>query len=186
MSTTLAESLNTANETQRAKYKTQLLRWMCQFNSELDYAVTLTLQPEKVNYLISKGFATNKADLIVKLKQSMRYFTNRLNRIFYKASANRHCKTSLVIPVIEGISGDKRLHYHLAISTPVRFTLLAISEIIEREWAKTYLGGHEVVVKEYTSTGWLGYITKEATKPTVDNVDWDNVKIPYALLQTLH
>ncbi len=183
--TTLAETLNAASEKSRCDYQEEVLEWLKKFDGHLDFAVTLTMQPEKVNYVMQHGYVADKKQLATLMKKSMRHFCNRLNRVFYKSAGKRFGKTAVVIPIFEGVGKDKRLHYHLAISAPERYSLQEMQEIAQREWTKTFLGGHQVVVKDYRCAGWLSYISKEAITPTRENIDWDNVKVPTSILQAL-
>jgi hypothetical protein len=48
MSTTFAEILNEASEVERKKYQDALLTWLMQFDPHVNFAATLTMQPEAV------------------------------------------------------------------------------------------------------------------------------------------
>jgi hypothetical protein len=181
----LAALLNATRAKQRDECRNAIYDWLVKFDPHCDYAVTLTLQPECVKALFNSGFAKNKADLLKALKISMRHFGNRLCRSFYKSAQRNHNKTALVIPVIEGVSGDEKLHYHLAISAPTHLCEHEVRHYIQKAWSHTYLGGHAIDVTRYSNTGWMAYMGKQAISPKVESIDWDNVRVPTAILKTL-
>jgi hypothetical protein len=181
----LANLLNSLSIKQRDEYRNAIYGWMVQFDPHCEYAVTLTLQPEVVKALMNNGYVFSKDDLLKVLKKCMRHFGNRLSRCFYKSAQRNNNKTGLIIPVIEGLAGDERLHYHLVISAPSHLTQHEVMHYIQKSWSHTYLGGHAIDVTRYSDTGWMEYMSKKAIAPKIENIDWDNVRVPPAILQTL-
>ena len=181
----LATLLNGQSCQQREEYRNAVYNWMVQFDPHCEYAVTLTLQPEVVKALMNNGYVSNKGDLVKVLKKCMRHFGNRLSRCFYKSAQRNNNKTGLIIPVMEGLAADDRLHYHLAISAPSHLSHHEVMHYIQKSWSKTYLGGHAIDVTRYSDAGWMAYMSKNAMTPKIENIDWDNVRVPTAILKTL-
>ncbi len=103
--------------------------------------------------------------------QNLRQFLNCLNRERYGKAFTRFGTRLRVIPMLE-CSSSGRLHYHLALESPVPNNSLQAESLIRREWIKTRFGHREIHVSHEIDDGWIRYITK--MPDAGDGIDWMN------------
>lgn len=93
----------------------------------------------------------------------------------FKSQRNRLA----IIPVQEGGESrtDKRIHYHMQVEIPARWTTEAwIYAVVEKIKKIDEFGHEQYDVKPVTSSGWLDYCLKSRDKTSfVDAIDVSNL-----------
>jgi hypothetical protein len=178
--TTLSEQLNLENQQRIQKFNDSHYEWLMKFESQFTHALTLTFNSALIKNFINKASpfkSIAKADLLNLQKKSFRCFANRLNKSLFGNATARHGNRLLLVPILEGVSGDQKVHYHCALGVPEnRFE--AIEMKVREAWKHAPLSGHHVDIQPYRNCGWLGYINKQAKYVNRECIDWDNVRIP--------
>ena len=109
------------------------------------------------------------------ISQNFRHFLNRLNKKYLKSSYSRYGNKLTVIPIIEGTISVIP-HYHCIIDNPHNNRDDEFVECVKDCWSKTELSNRSVNIKKMTDSGWIDYMMKYRTKPSItDSIDWVNV-----------
>ena len=182
---TLSEQLNATNQKRILKFNDSHFEWLQTYDSKFTHAVTLTFNSRQITNFINKANTfkmITKADMLILQKKSMNYFANRLNKSLFGNVSVRHGNRLLWVPILEGVCGDQKVHYHCSLGVPHdRFN--AIEMKIREAWEHTPFSGNHVDVQPYRNSGWLGYSSKQAKYINRECIDWDNVRIPCASSQ---
>lgn len=177
---TLSDKLNLANDQRIKKFNDTHFKWLMTHDSQFTHAITLTFNSAMIKNFINKASPFKviaKADLLGLQKKSFRCFANRLNKSLFGNSTARHGNRLLLVPILEGVSGDRKVHYHCALGVPHdRFE--AIEMKVRDAWKHAPFSGNQVDIKPYRNSGWLSYISKQAKYVNRECIDWDNVRIP--------
>lgn len=177
---TLSDKLNLANEQQIQKFNDSHFEWLMTYDSQFTHAITLTFNSAMIKNFINKASPFKfiaKADLLELQKKSFRCFANRLNKSLFGNLTIRHGNRLLLVPILEGLNGDSKVHYHCALGVSQdRFE--AIEMKVRDAWKHAPFSGNQVDVQPYRNSGWLGYISKQAKFINRECIDWDNVRIP--------
>ena len=109
--------------------------------------------------------------------QNFRHFINRLNQLFLGSAYRRFGKRLRVLPVLEG-NQIISPHYHCVIDNPFPQRNADFIKSVRHAWWKTELRKPEIHIEPMKDDGWIDYILKRRSKPSVlDSVDWQNVNI---------
>lgn len=177
---TLSDQLNLANEQRLQKFNNTHYEWLMTYDSQFTHALTLTFNFALIKNFINKASSFKvvaKTDLLELQKKSFRCFANRLNKSLFGNITARHGNKLLLVPILEGLYGDSKVHYHCALGVPQdRFE--AIEMKVRNAWKHAPLSGHQVDIQPYRNCGWLGYSNKQAKYINRECIDWDNVRIP--------
>lgn len=177
---TLLEQLNLDDSNRIRKFNDAHFEWLMVYEDQFTHAITLTFNPKRINYMLNKNrddkFIT-KNELLDLQKKSFNCFANRLNKSLFGNASIRYGNKLLLIPILEGLMGDCRVHYHCVLGVPAdRFNV--IEEKVKNAWFHAPLTGSEVMVKAYRNSGWLAYSTKQAKFMNRECIDWGNVRFP--------
>ncbi len=151
-----------------------LRKW---WNLELQHfthpiALTLTL---KQCIRVSEGFV--KIDKIA-ASRNVSHFLNRVNKRVYGTSSRRHGKRLSCLPVVEH-DEVHRMHYHLLLDRPGRYTDAEFEALIRECWQKTAWSDKQIYYQADADEGWISYITKHSTKSDFDeSIDLGNCNLP--------
>jgi len=155
------------------------------YDSQFTHAITLTFNSRLIANFINKNAPFKviaKMDLLELQKRSFRCFANRLNKSLFGNTTARHGNKLLLVPILEGLHGDNKVHYHCALGVPPdRFESIEMK--IKGAWKHAPFSGNQVDVQPYRNSGWLGYINKQAKYINRECIDWNNVHIPCASSQ---
>ena len=88
-----------------------------------------------------------------------------------------------MVPVIEGLSGGSKIHYHCAVAVP-QDRMAVFSAKVKEAWSYAPLTGHQIDIQPYRNHGWLGYMSKQAKYLNRECIDWDNVFVPNCFTST--
>lgn len=155
------------------------IEWMIQHKDDFNYAVTLTLKSYR-RLRNDRGQAVEQLSHF-EAKRTLRYFVMRLNIALFGKAAKRFGRSVSIIPVLEGHSADKRLHYHCAIGgLPENMSVGEIDAAVRDAWSKTPFGYDEIRLKPISSVDWFSYMGKEIGFKNADVLDWENVVISSA------
>ncbi len=145
---------------------------LCSRSAQYPYALTLTL---KQNLAVSTaagvtGRALRREDCIRIAKR----FQQKLNRqVFGKRAAEVHGKGLRYLVVLEGERSNKHLHLHLAIGGMPRHVKPNLVPACVSA-AKQLVAELDTQYKlDIADSGWLEYMSKEATRNDTDNVLWE-------------
>lgn len=128
-------------------------KFLGEAGNDIEIAVTLTLRDSALKM---GGISAR-----LNVEKTVRHYVNRLNKLAFGHGVRRRGQTLTVIPVIEGEVSRNRLHAHLGISRPSHIDLSTWKGIALREATKCRQVGREIEVKAVTSSGWIGYMSKE-------------------------
>jgi hypothetical protein len=162
----------------------------------LQIAVTLTLKTTtKIRVKRFTNFGDECYEFLEhldeeKLHSRITYFSALLRHELFgnqaKHKNKQHWAQPLVIAVTEGRNTHKRTHLHLAIGNIPANKLGDIEATIKRIWQRCDFANEQVCVKPVTSsTGWLGYITKEVGYTDNDALDIVSSTIPPFIQQSI-
>ena len=146
------------------------------------HAVTLTMK-QSVWVQTERGRACIKLNE-QRAQRNLSYARNRLNRYFYGNGYKRKPDqfALLIIPVLHGLSGRTRLHYHLQIGNlPENTSNDELRAGIIEAWSATDFGDTQIDIQNLYGTGWLKYTTGEINNEEMDCVDMRNLDIPQKL-----
>ncbi|WP_186123271.1 hypothetical protein [Burkholderia gladioli] len=164
-------------EKKNEEIKRETQEWMRKHASSFTHAVTLTMKQSR-EVMTTKGL-TRQHLTEIEAKENFRLFLRNLSIVVYGKAAKRFGVSVHVIPVIEGLATDKRLHYHCMIGNfRPEYEDAQITSMIHAAWLKTDFGYAEIDVQPLEADGWINYITKEVGMGDADNVDYDNVHLP--------
>lgn len=154
------------------------------------HMLTLTFFEEKRGtYVIRKGWAKGavnnwEANLTKdKAMETLRYFITALNGKCYGRKSKRQrtmnvCKI-LAIPVLEGLSGNKRTHTHILLGNIPKHIQPVLAETVQEVWGKTRWGMRRMRLDEiHDVDGAAYYLTKEVGYINDGAVCWEHASIP--------
>jgi hypothetical protein len=119
----------------------------------------------------------------IEANRTFRLFLKRLNISIFGNTAKRYGKSLVVLPVLEGATTNKLLHYHCALGNfPSSLSSNAIEGKIKSAWHQTPFGNEHVFVKRIYSSGWVSYMGKEICSRNTVAVDVENTRLPTASL----
>ena len=144
--------------------RTEIEKWINRLSQKPSYAVTLTMK--------QTGNDTLNARL--RCQKNMRHYLNVLNQSAFGNAYLRYQKKMEVVPILE-VSPWMRLHYHLLIVKPDRFSDDEFVKLLEMTWHKTHLANNENTFEKVYSQGWANYITKNLDLNS--EVDFENMHI---------
>jgi hypothetical protein len=179
---TLDEQSQQINQKQRDRFRRDMYNYLAQYSELMTHAVTLTFNGSKLEALKRKADWMQGEAYERLLQRSFKHFATRLNRHVYGNSTQRHGKTLLILPVIEGLKKDECPHYHCAIGAPDRVGHAEFARMVKDSWSKVAFAGHQIDVQPYRDKGWCSYISEDAVFLNRLSVDWDNVQLPVHLL----
>jgi len=143
------------------EYKNIVVKWIEGVKFNNPFAITLTMRVNKFN----------------DISQNLRYFINRLNQRYLKASYKVFKKRLKVIPILEG-NDVIHYHYHLIIDNPYNNRDEEFKKLIRECWRKTPLYNSSIDIKTMKDKGWIRYIMKSRSKKSImDSIDWSNTQI---------
>lgn len=152
--------------------KDALCGWLSGQSTQYRYALTLTLkQTVRTTNSLGSSARTLKREDCVRIAKR---FQQKLNRqVFGKRAAEEHGKGLRYLVVLEGERSSKHLHLHLAIGGMPRH--------VNPNLVPTYVSAAKQLVAEIDTqykldiadSGWLEYMSKEATRNDTDNVLWE-------------
>jgi len=155
-----------------ASAKDALCGWLSGQSDQYRYALTLTLkQTVRTSNSMGSSTRTLKRDDCVRIAKR---FQKKLNRqVFGKRAAEVHGKALRYLVVLERERSNKHLHLHLAIGGMPRH--------VKPNMVPTYVSAAKQLVAEIDTqykleiadSGWLEYMSKEATRNDTDNVLWE-------------
>jgi len=169
-------------ETTKTQLQALTLHMFSPFRKHCTHAVTLTMKQ-------SVWVKTERGRACIKLtpqraQRNLSHALNRLNRYLYGNGYKRKPDqyAALVIPVIHGLSGNTRLHYHLQIGhLPENTSNDELSAGIIEAWSATDFGDAQIDLQNLYGTHWLTYTTREINREDIDCVDLHNLNIPQKL-----
>jgi hypothetical protein len=145
---------------------------LCGRSAQYPYALTLTLkQTLAISTAVGVADRTLRRDDCVRIAKR---FQQKLNRqVFGKRAAEMHGKSLRYLVVLEGERSNKHLHLHLAIGGMPRY--------VKPSLVPAYVSAAKQLVTEIDTqykldiadSGWLEYMSKEATRNNCDNVLWE-------------
>jgi len=145
---------------------------LCSRSAQYPYALTLTLkQTVRTTNSLGSSARTLKREDCVRIAKR---FQQKLNRqVFGKRAAEVHGKGLRYLVVLEGERSNKHLHLHLAIGGMPRH--------VKPNLVPAYVSAAKQLVAELDTqykldiadSGWLEYMSKEATRNDADNVLWE-------------
>lgn len=155
--------------------------WLCRMTPKecegsARYAVTLTLDIERMHRMSRSGYVSNEA-AVAFAKATFSTFRRALDRKILKTAATRYGRELDYVPVIEGQGSGHRIHYHCVIVTPSRVTLPDMTTAVKHAWSRTDFGHQQIDVQPMLDDGWLAYMSKEAWTLKRDAVDIENVRL---------
>ena len=145
---------------------------LCGCSAQYPYALTLTLKQT-----LSVSTAAGVASRALRREDCIRIahrFQQKLNRqVFGKRAAEVHGKGLRYLVVLEGERSNKRLHLHLAIGGMPRHVKPNVVPVYVSA-AKQLVAEIDTQYKvDIADSGWLEYMSKEATWNDTDNVLWE-------------
>jgi hypothetical protein len=159
-------------------YKASTFEWLKSNEHLYTHALTLTFRPARINAYTKKlnnSLVMCSPEMVLQYKESMRQFIRRLNKSIYGSAGVRKNKL-VIVPVIEGLFGDKVPHYHCCVGVePSKFDMLETS--IKESWSEVPFSGNQIKVEPYRDSGWLTYINKFSQTPNQITIDWENASI---------
>jgi hypothetical protein len=104
-------------------------------------------------------------------------FLNRLNKAVYHTASSRHRKRLNCLAVVEH-DEVHRMHYHLLLDRPERYTDTEFEALISACWQKTIWSDEQINYQAGADEGWVSYITKYHTKPDfMESIDLRNCSL---------
>ena len=179
---TLDEQSQHIKQKQRDRFRRDMYNYLAQYSELMTHAVTLTFNGSKLEALKRKADWMQGEAYERLLQRSFKHFATRLNRHVYGNATQRHGKTLLILPVIEGLQQGECPHYHCAIGAPDRVGHAEFAHMVKDSWSKVAFAGHQIDVQPYRDKGWCSYISEDAVFLNRLSVDWDNVQLPVHLL----
>lgn len=116
----------------------------------------------------------------VHAKKSIRYFLDRVDRAVYGRKANRDHRHITRLCFVEGRDYEEmghRVHYHMSVLTPKNTSPEAFRTLLETEWRMLNEAGDATFKPIDNEPGWVGYMAKDITISSTDNLDLDNTVI---------
>ena len=152
------------NVTDEREVKNKMKEWIT--SQKIDNPVALTLTMKQVvtpASKVSNGYFTIDE---ARASTNLNVFLKDLNKMIFKNAFVRYNKRLKVIAVLEGNQNvGERLHYHLAIERPDRFSFSEFKDMIVGCWKRTIWANEILDIQEMFSDGWLNYIAKFKSKP---------------------
>ena len=154
------------------------------------HVVTLTLLDRKAGTkVIDRGWAKGainnyETELTeAKARSSIRYFIEALNYKLYKKKTRKNktkqCCRIVALPILEGATGNKRMHFHVLLGNLPAESLENLEQTIQEVWAGTKWGMARMDLKEiYDADGIAHYLAKEVGFRNNEAVCWQEASIP--------
>jgi hypothetical protein len=166
------------------------------YSKYVQCAVTLTLkQAAKIRVKRFENYGDEYYEFLSyldedKLRSTIKFFTTQLTNELYgnqsKHKNKQHWAKPLVITVVEGRNTHKLTHLHLAIGNIPATHLGNIAQHTEAAFKRCDFANKQMCIKHVTSsTGWLGYITKEVGYTDDDALDIVSSTIPQFIQQNI-
>lgn len=150
--------------------------WLLEHERYFTHAVTLTFKPYTT--VMTERGQCNEQLTQEKATQNVRHFINRVNAELYGQNARRNGYSITLVGALEGEATGKHLHYHCAVGNlPANLSAAETYKKIASAWHLTRFGNEQVHVQAMTTTGWLGYISKDVGRMDTDVIDWENVRL---------
>ena len=152
--------------------------------------VTLTLLDRKAGTkVIDRGWAKGainnyETELTeAKARSSIRYFIEALNYKLYKKKTRKNktkqCCRIVALPILEGATGNKRMHFHVLLGNLPAESLENLEQTIQEVWAGTKWGMARMDLTErYDADGISYYLAKEVGFRNNEAVLWEQASIP--------
>jgi hypothetical protein len=153
--------------------------WIAQYEPLFTHALTLTFNHTQMRRRImslDSSLVLNDDALVSIYKASMRMFKWRLARSLYGNAWKRYGKRFVFIPILEGLKGGQKPHYHCMLGV-TEDRIEKVAEKVLSIWREVPFGGTRIDVKRYRDRGWIDYSTKNVLKMRGDGIDWDNVVV---------
>lgn len=114
---------------------------------------------------------------------AVRYFVKALNyKCYGRKSEKQRTKnvcTILAIPVLEGLTGNKRKHTHILLGNIPKHIQPVLAETVQEVWGKTKWGMRRMQLDElHDLDGAAHYLTKEVGYINDGAVCWEHASIP--------
>jgi hypothetical protein len=169
-------------ETKKTPLLPLTLQMFNPYRKHCTHAITLTMK-QSIWVMTKRGRACIKLTP-QRAQRNLSHALNRLNRYFYGNGYKRKPDqyAALVIPVLHGLSGITRLHYHLQIGNlPENTTYDDLHKAVTEAWSATDFGDKQIKIQDLYGTRWLPYMMREIYKKEIDCVDMHNLNIPQKL-----
>ena len=136
-----------------------IINHVAQSGVDFDYAVTLTFPHEPFDHIQAERiFGVFMHYLNERCAEKRRDYQRKKNRV-------------KVFAMQEGQQQHKRRHYHCALHRPGHLTAQELEQRLKKCWIKATKDCHAVIdIREYYSSGWLDYITKELRQADNTNI----------------
>ena len=126
-----------------------------------------------VTFSLKQG-QTDAHGLLIPLKpefaqHQMKIFYDRVNSAVFKNAYKRHTKKLAWVSVL-GRGTEGRLHFHLAIEFPMKFSFENASQILIDKWMPLEWSHSEMRIEKVDSDGWANYMADHGT----DSLDFAN------------
>lgn len=96
----------------------------------------------------------------IEAEKALKIYIRRVNNYFYKKLYNRGIKALPFVASFETKSGGENPHIHFASGSPEGFSYEEVKRVLIDTKEAINLFNDRVDVQPYSSSGWLGYITK--------------------------
>ncbi len=183
---TLRNELEQAHIELVTKFNNQHYQWLMNYDQYFTHALTLTFNQNRIRRVsdsISHSKMMGKLEMLELQKKSFRCFRFKLNKLLFGNKVTRYGAGLLMVPVIEGLNGGSKVHYHCAVAVP-QDRMEVFSEKVKEAWSYAPLTGHQIDIQPYRNHGWLGYMSKQAKYLNRECIDWDNVFVPKCFTST--
>jgi hypothetical protein len=180
MRTTLQDQITAAANQRQQAHKHQHFEWMLAHERLITHAVTLTLDPKKIDAYtaaFSRSLTRNHSEMIERYKDSVGLFAHLLDRSLFGNMSQRKGSPLLFVPVIEGLNNGQVPHFHCSVGIPENRFDVFEQKVLDA-WHRVPFSGFSVKVVPYRDEGWLTYSTKGSKFPNRESIDWLNVRIP--------
>jgi len=129
-----------------------ITEFLLEFCSSPTFAVTVTSIDESP---VFKTRVTRE-----RFEKSCCRVLKRINAKCFTRGQRRKKYSIGAVTAIEGFDGRKKLHAHLALSSPPKISEIDFKHFIESEFSKDYWVGKQIKIEPYKNQGWIDYITK--------------------------
>jgi hypothetical protein len=129
-----------------------ITRFLLEFCVSPTFAVTVTSVDESLVY---RTKVTRE-----RLEKSCCRVIKRINAKCFSRGQRRKKHSIGDVTAIEGFDGRKKLHAHLAMSSPPQMSNDEFKLLVESEFSKDYWIDKQIKIDPYRDTGWIEYITK--------------------------
>jgi hypothetical protein len=174
--------------------KKALVDTINKYSPYLNYAVTLTMkQRAKIHVRRFDNWDGEYNERWLKLneeiaKETLKYFNARLTHYAYgkdaRKTSTKYFSQPLVIAALEGVNGNKRLHFHLAVGNLPTKYLFEAHAMIKQAWDDCDFAYGQIKIDKLTNTyGWLDYIAKEESDGNANAICLNSINQPQNIQQ---